>query len=268
MEDLARAKLKQVMDRHGRDLFRNPRIGEVVRENLGPELKLEAAVLNTAVQFGLPQRLCAVEPDIITSVGLQKMANAMSAATGLKEDLTSWAARTWAEALGFDLPNVVPTVLREEQIVSTQPRNDQAPYVPRATSSSLRKKTIVATVAVVLFVCAGAFVVTQIPQRAPNLNTGCYEYSTRYGFNDKTVALVKSTAIEPNLLDSARQHIFDKGGTISFEQAFPPNTKDFRSFLRKVDEVRPGLIVVCAPGHDLEEAFIQAAYQDHLYWPR
>jgi hypothetical protein len=101
MEDIVRTRLKQVVARYGRDLITNPRLPEILRENLGSEHKLEASVLNAAVQFGIPQRLCTLEPGNLTSTTLSNMAAGMAATGGLKEELAASAVAVWAEALGI-----------------------------------------------------------------------------------------------------------------------------------------------------------------------
>jgi NitT/TauT family transport system permease protein len=101
MEDIVRTKLKQVVARYGRDLITNPRLPEILRENLGSEYKLEASVLNAAVQFGIPQRLCTLEPGNLTSTTLSNMAAGMAATAGFKEELAASAVAVWAEALGL-----------------------------------------------------------------------------------------------------------------------------------------------------------------------
>jgi hypothetical protein len=158
VDDVARSRLKDVVARHGRDLFRNPRIAEVLRENLGPELKLEASLLNAAVQFGLPQRLCALEPSSITPVTLTNFATTMSAATGVKEELANWAARTWADALGVHFPSDVPIAPQQERLASTEPKTDQEKYVSKKGSSLLGSNSLVGALLGIFFISAGVFV--------------------------------------------------------------------------------------------------------------
>jgi hypothetical protein len=93
-------KLEQVLARHGHGLFANPRAAEIIRENLGSGCKLEASLLNAAVQLGIPQRLHATHPKMITRRMLANLAADLSSASGVKQELSVWTVEVWAKALG------------------------------------------------------------------------------------------------------------------------------------------------------------------------
>lgn len=101
MNKIASARLKEMTARHGRELFNQSRRAEIVRENLGPDCKLEASALNAAAQQGIPQRLLAMPAGHVTSTALANAAAQMAAQTGLKDDIAYWAVATWASAFGL-----------------------------------------------------------------------------------------------------------------------------------------------------------------------
>jgi hypothetical protein len=122
-KESAGAKLRDVLARHGLELFAKPRVGEIIRENLGSECKLEASLLNSAVQLGIPQRLWGAQPSSLTPITFTNIIAGMSADTGLKPDLATWAIEVWADALSIKTSSIDNLLLSEE----VKPREDLLP---------------------------------------------------------------------------------------------------------------------------------------------
>ena len=127
-----RVRLDDVLGRHGRELFTKRRAAEIIRENLGSQCKLEASLLNAALELQIPQRLCTAHPGELTTTLLSSLAQEMCSSTGFKQELATWAVDVWAEALAVPVVSLDSRFLGFDEIQRQQKGNRHGEHASKS----------------------------------------------------------------------------------------------------------------------------------------
>ena len=112
MNDEARLRLSDAYTRHGAALYEDPAAGaELVRHELGAELKREGFWLASAIEAGVPRALLSSPRGEPVESVVARLAQSLSEELGLAPEPARWAVQSWAEALGLSAPRHASSLL-------------------------------------------------------------------------------------------------------------------------------------------------------------
>lgn len=105
MNDDARQRLRDAFTRHGGALYEDPTAGaELVRHELGADLKREGFWLASAIEAGVPVALLSSPRGEPVESVVTRLSASLSGELGLAPEPAQWAVQSWAEALGLLAP--------------------------------------------------------------------------------------------------------------------------------------------------------------------
>jgi len=102
MPDAVRQKLRDIIVEHGRDLIQTPEQCAGLIADEFADSQLEASLLRTALQDGVPQEL--LDPRVPTPIQVNRLAKRLEKQRGLEASLAMSAVQAWVYALDLGTP--------------------------------------------------------------------------------------------------------------------------------------------------------------------
>ena len=211
MNDAPRQKLREIIERHGREIITNPRRVEGLLRDYCGEFRREISVLKMALEEHAAADLLNTPASLPRPVLLSRLAQRLCDNLALSEPAARWSIESWAWALGL----ITDAELTTEQAMSVKQNAPQIQTAPNPPSNPTSQKpqtsrqtaTVTAIKTVFTVAASGGGDFTSIVEALQNVaanskilvGEGVYDESIRL---DKNVEIVGDGAVENIVLQS------------------------------------------------------------------